>query len=995
MPQLAAVRDGLLHTAPDDTPVQVGTQSWFAWLREARSFTYSSTVGTFTAQHEERSGGRFWYAYRRRNGTLHKTYLGRSIELTSQHLEQAAQELANMGGKKPQSEQQGEWISPLITTKVAMPQLSASIISRPETLARCLESSERPCTVIAAPAGFGKTTLLTMTCEQLKERGWKIAWVSLEETEREPVRFWSYVLAALSRLQESIELIAQGMFQTPRFLSVERMLTGVVNVLMTVELPIALVLDDYHLAATPEIDQGLTFLIEHLPSTLRLFVSTRTEPGFLLPRLRAQGRIAELHATDLRFSVDEAERFMNETMHIPLSPDHMKKFVEQTEGWIAGLQLIGLALREHSVGLEFPAITSASTRYVAEYLIGEVLEHQPEDVQAFLLQTSFLDRLTGPLCDTVAKRTDSAAILTRLMQAQLFVTPIDPDLAWYRYHHLFAGILRERLQHENPNLVIECHQRAAQWFHQQNMMDEAIHHMLAIHAFEDIATLVEGEADRLVLRGDLVELVIWTSDLPREVILAHPHLCILSSIGLFLQGDGAKTASWLDDLEQSLAKTETYPSITKGELAVVRALLMLLAGDIAGGEMLAQEATQHLPENHLLCTIARWVTNITRLFGEEDLSELDRAVGEFTDENLQSGNIFVAFMACTIKTGIEEYQGRLHRAAQTCRYALRLVEGKELPITAFAYCMLGEIQRERNDLDGAENTLRYALKIGAHMHAEFTFDGFTSLAITQTERGNFDESLAIFEEIHNLIQTHQLAAWDIPQMDATRARILLMQGKIAEAIHWAETCQRNRKSQEPLSMMTILREAEDLVLARVMLAQGNAKDAIALLEELCTHATRSGRFRNVLEARMLLARARWMAGDPDAAMRDLDESLAIAAPEGFIRIFIDEGESMADLLDGYVASRPPSLKREHALKLLATYNRVAAPSIPPSTEILSPRELDVLRLLAAGHSNEAIASDLIVALSTVKWHIARIYRKLGVAGRVQAISRARELGIIP
>lgn len=995
MSHLPTVRDGMLLTTPHEAPVQVETQQWFAWLREARSFTFASSVGTFTARHEERSGRRFWYAYRQRHGVLHKIYLGRSTELTLQRLEQAAQALANAGSKRHDSS--SAWVSPLITTKIAVPQLGTSLVARPSAIARCLEGIARPCTVIAAPAGFGKTTLLTMACAQFRERGMQVAWVSLEETERDPVRFWTYVSAALDGAQPGIGLATHSMLQTPRPPSIEKLLTLLINILMAAKEPIALILDDYHLAATPAIDQGLTFLIEHAPTTLRLLVSTRVEPGFLLPRLRAQGRIAELHAADLRFSAEEAERFMHQTMHVSLLSDRMAQIIERTEGWVTGLQLVALSLREHAVGLELPTTASASTRYVAEYLIGEVLEHQPQDVQAFLLQTSLLERMTGPLCDAVTRRTDSAAMLVRLMQAQLFLTPLDPNLAWYRYHHLFAEILRERLQREDSTVLALCHQRAAQWFGQHGMIDDAIRHLIAAQALEEAAMLIEGEADRLVLRGETAGLVAWVRALPREVLLAHPHLCVLFAGGLFLQGEGAEATAWLNDLEQSLAEMGSRSVEIEREIAVIRAILIMVAGDITGGTATVREAAQQLPGNHLLRALALLITNILS-FGEEDLFETDRTIGEFAEENLHAGNMLVAFMALVYKAGIEIYQGRLHRAAQTCREALRLVPhagSHELPISALAYCLLGEIRREWNDLDGAEGDLRHALAIGMHLsNVELLVDGLISLAMVQAAYGRHDAALATFEELRHQIRVHQLGSLYITQMEIMRMRVLLAQGQTAEVARWAEACQRSRQEQRPISVLVPLREMEDLSLFRVALAQGYAGDVMAPLEALCTRAISAGRLRHVLEAKMLLARARWIYGEIDAALRDLDASLALAAPEGFMRVFLDEGESMANLLASYVASRPASRERAHALKLLAAFGRVIEPSALPLAETLSPRELEVLRLLATGRSNEAIASDLVVALSTVKWHVAHIYRKLGVTGRVQAVARARELHLI-
>ncbi len=995
MSQLPAVHDGLLHTDPPEEPVPLGTPQWFDWLREARSFTFAGATGSFTARHEQRSGRRFWYAYRQRDGVLRKAYLGRSAEMTLQRLEQAADVLARADGKRTPGDAAELRRSQLIATKIALPQPGLSLVARPDTLARCLESIERPCAIIAAPAGFGKTTLLIVACEQLRARGWGVGWVSLEETERDPVRFWTYLLAALESAQPRITTVARRLLASPRPGSIERMLTVLVNDLAAVATPIALVLDDYHRAATSASDHGLTFLIEHAPAALHLVIAARTDPALSLARLRAQGRIAELHAADLRFSTEEAERFMRETMRLALPEEQLARLEQRTEGWVAGLQLAALSLREQAGVPDVVADGAVTPRYVAEYLINEVLEHQPADVQAFLLQTAPLERLSGPLCDAVTGRGDSAAMLARLMQAQLFVTPLDPAQTWYRYHPLFAEVLCERLRRMAPEALEQCHRRAAQWMQQEGLTGEAIRHLIAAQAFLEAAPLIEGETDRLVLRGEIAGLVAEVRALPREVILMHPHLSVLFAAGLLMQGEVAEATTWLDRLEQHLREQRTHSVEIGGEIAVVRALLLLFAGDFAGGAALAREAVMQLPpENHLMRALALWLTNIVGLLGEEDLSETEQTMAKIAEESLRAANTLVALLALVTKADIQIYQARLHRAAQTCREALRLVShagGQDDFLAATVYCLLGEIRREWNELDGAEGDLRRALAIG---NMDYMVEGPISLALVQTARGRFEDALATFERI----PIHQLSPWDVAQIEVMRARVLIAQGRIAEAARWADGCRRSRREPRPIAAMALFREMEDLALARVALAQGRAGETVAPLEDLSAQATRAGRWRNVLEARMLLARARWVSGEREAALGDLDAALALAAPEGFVRVFLDEGEPMADPLAGYVASRPPSRERTHALQLLAAFGRAVPPSALPVAETLaaalSARELDVLRLLASGRSNEAIASELVVALSTVKWHVAHIYRKLGVSGRVKAVTRARELRLI-
>jgi LuxR family transcriptional regulator, maltose regulon positive regulatory protein len=997
MSRLPAVRDEQLIVAPGAAQVPVGTSAWFDWLQGASSFTFAGTGGTFTARHEDRAGHRFWYAYRRQEGRLHKTYLGRVEELTMPRLEQAAHILAEKGTAAPGSFHSGQ-SSPLIATKLIVPHPGLSLVARPAVVERCLESLERPCTLLAAPAGFGKTTLLVMARERLKERGWAVAWVSLEESERDPVRFWRYVLAALDGIQPGLSSAPLRLLETPRPAPIESTLTVLINALAAATNPIVLVLDDYHRAATQASDHGLAFLLDHLPPALHLVVATRSDPTFPLARLRAQGRLAELHAADLCFSLDEAEQFLRETMGVSLSAEQLAWLEQQTEGWVAGLQLAALSLRDHANVPDRVADSSATPRYLAEYLLDEVLAPQPAEVQAFLLQTAPLERLTGPLCDAVTGRRDSAAMLARLMQAHLFVTPLDAGQTWYRYHQLFAEVLCEWLQRTAPAELAQVRRRAADWFLQQEMMSEAIRHLLAAQAFSEAATQIEGESDRLVLRGETAGLVAWVRALPRDVLLTHPHLCVLFAGGLLLQGANIEVAVWLDALEQRLADKGTLSLDLEGEIGVIRAYCLLEKGDTEAGIRLAQQATLQLaPENQALRTLALWITAIMGMLGEQDLHETEQAMAVLVEESVRDGNVLVAWLALIGQAEVELYQGRLHRAEQTCREALRLIsqiDEQGIPFIVMVYSLLGEVRREWNDLDGAERDLRHALDSSfSPGNPKFFVEGPISLALVQAARGKSEEALAMLEELRSQGQIHQIALWDRMQVESMQMRVLLAQGNLVEAAHWAEQCQQRRQHQ-PTSAPGLFRDLEDLSLARVALAQGHVAEVVAPLEDLCARATRAGRWRFVLEAKMLLALAHWMSGEADAAMRDLGDSLALAAPEGFVRVFLDEGAPLADLLASYVAKYPSLRERTHALKLLSAFGRLVEPAELPLGEALSPRELDVVRLLARGRSNEAIARELVVARSTVKWHVAQIYRKLDVTGRVQAVTRARELHLL-
>jgi len=1005
MSKLPIVRDGLLHLAPDDADIAVGSPAWFAWLAEARSFTYIEQSGTFTARQEARAGRPFWYAYRQRAGRLRKVYLGRADDLTAERLADAAHTLASQVDVGQAT--RADLAPTLLTTKITMPQPNQTLIARPALEARCLESVARPCAIVAAPAGFGKTTLLVMACAQLKARGWRVAWLSLEDAETDPVRFWRYALAALDSAQPGVGALALRMLAMPRPAPIEQTLTALVNALADAPQPIVLVLDDYHRAASSANDQALVFLVEHAPTALHLIITTRSLPDLPLARLHAQGRLATLNAADLRFSADDAGRFLHDTMRVSLPEEHVTQLTSRTEGWVAGLQLAALSLREQADAPDLLADLSA-THYIAEYLIGEALECQPADIQRFLLETAPLERLCGPLCDAVTGRMDGAATLAWLKQAQLFLTSLDHTQTWYRYHHLFAEVLRERLRRTEPDTLTRIHQRAADWLRGEGQIGEAIPHLLAAGMPDPAATLIEGEGDRLVLRGEVAGLVAWARALPRDILLAHSHLAVLFALSLVLQGAPTEASALLDALLLARMARGAPEDEADGEMKVARAILNLIGGDFIGGAALAREAAAQLsPQNHLLRALALWMTHIIGILGDEDFGETARVLTTSAEECLQAGNILVAFIALIGRAAIELYEGRLHRAAQTCREALRLAPqtiGAELPFGVMAHCLLAEISREWNDLDAAADELRGAFtdEMSA-INPEFVMDGLITQAMLIAARGNPDAALAIFEDIRRQVQARRLNPLDIAQMEVMRIRVLIAQGRIDEAARWAVDCLRNREQPGSIGLLPLLRELEDLALARVALAQGRLAGVAASLATINVVATGAGRFRNALDARMLLARVHWASGAFELALRDLHGALTLAAPEGFTRVFLDEGEPLIEPLTAFAAQSSPSRERTHARALLAAFGAAAAnaadatsaaPDPPALPDPLSPRELDVLRLLASGRSNDAIASELVVALSTVKWHIAHIYRKLGVTHRTQAVARARELRLI-
>src|SRR5437588_5915645 len=526
-----------------DQELTVGTPAWFAWLATASTFSFASEEGLFTARHERSSqqrGGRYWKAYRKQHGKLSSHYLGKSEVLTLERLQAAARSLAKPSASIPPAREAfvavppahstaqrapGDPFTTLLSTKLHTPRLRAQLISRPQLTEHLQAGIQGSLTLISAPAGFGKTTLLAQWREALRI---PVAWLSLETQDNEPVRFFSYLVAALQTLDPGIGTSALELLQTPQPAALESVLTLLTNDLSSGQTEdFALVLDDYHLITAEPIHRCVTSLVEHLPPRMHLVLATRADPPLPLARLRAGGQLSEMRAADLRFATEETSTFLQSVMRLELSPQEIDLVQSRTEGWIAGLQFAALSLRGRAPShvSTYLASFTGSHRFVLDYLSEEVLAQQPAEVQAFLLHTSILDRLSGPLCEAVTEQGGGQAMLEVLERANLFVVSLDDERGWYRYHHLFAEVLRSHLLQAEPALVPELHRRASRWFEQHELTVEAVQHALAAHDLERVAYLIEQSALSLALRGQVHMVLGWLNALSEEVVRAHARLC--------------------------------------------------------------------------------------------------------------------------------------------------------------------------------------------------------------------------------------------------------------------------------------------------------------------------------------------------------------------------------------------------------------------------------------------------------------------------------------
>jgi len=893
--------------------------------------------------------------------------------------------------------------APLLSTKLYIARPRPDLLPRPRLTQRLNDGLHRKLTLISAPAGFGKTTLLSEWSLQSKR---PVAWISLDEGDNDPARFWAYFIAALQTLQVNVGDAALAAFQSPQPPPMEVVLTALINEIAIIPEPFALVLDDYHVIETQPVHSALTFLLNHLPPQMHLIIATRADPPLPLARLRGRGQLTELREADLRFTTDEAAAFLNQAMGLNLSAEQVAALEERTEGWIAGLQLAALSMQGRSDIPGFIAAFAGSHRYILDYLAEEVLQRQPEGVQTFLLQTAILDRLSGPLCDTVTGQGDSQTMLERLERANLFLVPLDEERRWYRYHRLFAELLRAYLQREQPNRVPGLHRRASEWYEQNGLLAEAVGHALAAKDFERAARLVEQAAPQMLMRGELVTLLGWLAALPDERIRAWPALCTYYAWVLTLTGQLDAVEPRLQDAEQGLQPDIPAAELQDllGQIAAIRAYIAALHRDVPHAIELARQALEHLPEENPAVRAFVAFTLGGACLLSDDVAEACQAFAEASALGRAAGNVHVAIPALCNLAGLRALQGQLHQAAGLYQEALELATpslahqregrgGRTLPVAAMAYSGLGGLLYEWNDLEGAMRHLREGIEQSKQWgNVDALASSYARVARVLQAQGDEAGALEALKEAGQLVRRHAVIPTTAARVAAYQASLWLAQGNLGAATRWVQ--ERGLSVDDELGY---LREPEHIALARVLIAQGKYDEALQFLARLRQAAETRGRMGSLIEILVLQALALQSQGNTTQAMPALERALSLAEPEGYVRLFVDEGAPMAKLLRQALSR---GIAPNYVSRLLAAFGaeeqrgEEAEKRAPLLLEPLSERELEVLRLLAAGLSNREIAEKLIVAVGTVKAHIHNIYGKLGVQSRTQAVARARELGIL-
>jgi ATP/maltotriose-dependent transcriptional regulator MalT len=865
----------------------------------------------------------------------------------------------------------------LLVTKLYTPPARKNIVRRLRLIQMLNDAwqQDKKLTLVSASAGYGKTTLVTEWVRGLQA---KSAWLSIDETDNDPARFLAYLIAALQLIDGSIGEKTRAMLQSPQPLPPEVVLTTLLNEIAIVSTPFILVLDDYHLIQALPIHKQLDFLVDHQPPQMHLVIITREDPPLPLARLRARGQMVEIRQDDLRFSPEECADFLQRVMGLNLTAADITALERRTEGWIVGLQLAAVSMQGRDDLSDFVEAFTGSSHYVLDYLIEEVFEQQTAEAQDFLLKTSILDRLSGPLCDAVVDRTGSRELLDRLEHANLFIIPLDQPRTWYRYHRLFAELLRQRLHATDTISENELHRLASEWFASEGFPPEAIQHALAARDWEMAAELIQGNTVQIIASGELMTLLGWLKALPDEVIFTRPQLCQNYGWALTLTGQLDAANVYLQQAENIARDDEAL----LGPILVARAYHLRVHGDVPLAIDYARRALSILPQTDALSRGLAALTLGLAYWNKGEFQESERAFLEVDQAAQQSHNHYARMTALTYLGNIQAVYGHLHRAADLCQQVIQ--SGGQSPYVAPAHIGLATLYYEWNQLDSAIEEAQIGIEQSQRTGNPLILcDGYRTLAIIHQGRGEPEAALSALQKNDQLVENHQVSPLARLRIAACHVQIALAQDNLTAAQFWAE------QMAEPADA-TLFDPCLGLTPVRILLARQEKTKAAEKLNELYDTACQKGCGAGMVEVRLLQAMA---ADTPTEALHFLQDALRMAHPEGFIRTFVDKGEPMKALLQRL---KPQGGElREYILTVLAAFGqpRSASPS-QPLVEPLSERELDVLRLLEQGLSNGEIAQRLVVSVGTVKSHVHSIINKLGVSSRTQAVAQARALKLL-
>ncbi len=906
----------------------------------------------------------------------------------------------------------------ILTTKLYVPPPRTEWVSRPRLIQRLNDAVDRSFSLISAPAGFGKTTLLS---EWTRQSQCLNAWLTLDKGDNDPIRFWTYFISALQRMQPDLGETALAELQSRQSPPLDDVLSHLINDLADEGVQrYVLILDDFHLITEPRVQDTLVFLLDHMPPQLHLIFAGRADPPWPLARRRALGELTELRASDLRFTAREVAAFLNDVMELDLSPGDVDALEARTEGWITGLQMAAISMRarKRTYGARdvsaFVEAFTASNRFILDYLVEEVLEQQSAPVQEFLLRTSILDRMNAAVCDTVTERTDSLTILTQVEQANLFLLPLDDERRWYRYHHLFAQLLRTRLQQTCLEDIPILHHRASAWYEEHGLTADAVNHALLAGDIARVGHLVTGNALAIMGHGELTALVRWLETLPDNLMRSHPWLAVSHAWVLAYAGQ-------LGAVEARLAEVRSAPEGTQdpaeaehidGHIAAIRAYLAGLRGNMTQATDLCRRALVRLPAGDrmargfatsLLGSVLRWAGDLETA---EQISKEAIALRQAAGDHRVAADAFCDLAA------LQLVQGRLREAAATCQDALQSVAepalaGRHASVAGFAHARMSAVLREWNELDAAVRHAREGIELAEQWGwADGLVFGYGYLASALLASGDAGGALEAIQKGRQIASS--LSPWLESQLAALQAQHWLVRDNIGAAARWAAESGLSVNDHFGYENWELY-----FTLARVLIAQGqrqrepaSIERSLELLDRLLGMARGAGATGRVIEVLVTQAMGLQALDSGQAALAALQQALTLAEPEGYVRVFVDQGAAMDQLLRQAAIS---AIAPDYVRKLLAALQQQTGATVAETTEAmpsslrraqsgliepLSERELQILRLLTTNLSSSEMAEQLFISPNTVRTHIKNVYQKLDVHSRAEAIDRAHEVGLL-
>src|SRR6266550_7856121 len=919
----------------------------------------------------------------------------------------------------------------LLVTKFTIPPVRSVLLQRSHLLTVLDQSRSVPLTLLSASAGFGKTTLLSAWANQSTSQ---VAWLTLDEQDNDPTRFWAYVIAALRHSGSPVGEATLALLHSSQPALLTSALTGLINELAALAQDTALILDDYHLIREQAIHESLQFMLDHLPPCLHLLLASRADPQLPLARLRARGQVVEIRETDLRLSGEEAARFLTQIMNLSLSAEDIGRLETRTEGWITGLQLAALSLRRHADVSAFLKTFAGSHRLILDYVQEEILEPLPEGQQRFLIQTAVLERMNAEVCQALTGEQASQQMLESLERANLFLIPLDEERHWYRFHTLFREVLLARLQATQPEQVARLHREAALWYQHQQWPHEAILHALATQDFLFVAELLEGYVERLYLQGELKTLLAWIKLLPQEVLRAHPRLATSYMFAFNLlfpfSQQQQEERAYLHQLQEGvevLLQSEDQTTLPEAERDRLHRRIMILKAWNLGARALSDGNVEQL--NSL-------VQQMQHLSLDDDTMWKLLSPGSFAMAYRLAGNfppMVAALQESRKSTRMTQNRyleaqilwglivalialGQLRQAHDRCQELQLLVTslGGPLPVAAYPDVFQAQLAYAWNQLEVAKNAAEMAIEKTAPLqYMDILMMAYEVLVRVCIAQGDLTCAEQAVREMERVNQSAGIPLFR-PSIESLWVHLWLVQGDLTRAVDWAEHTPYRQE------VLVYSREIAYLALVRVYLAKLQYTPALQLLTALLSSAEQVSRVGSVIAILALQVAALQASGATQEALRVLLHLLTLAEPEGYLRVFLDAGEPMHQALQAFLETShmqkhgvSPALVSyaqtlldaealeqrqkagEKSIPIVSTsLSHTPSQAVPPLPEPLTPREQEVLRLLAQGASNQEIANRLVVSLTTVKKHVGSLLLKLAAENRTHAVARARELSLL-